>query len=967
MIRVWLSSIGGKGTYNLTVTSGTYTVGGQTVSSGGKIKVEFSGGTVYVTANGTRSAMGTSATVSRQSGGVKIAESLAPSNTYPGDMRFFYSNGTAYVVCYLYIEEYVYGVLPYEMDNSFPLEALKAQAVAARTYGMRAKTSSGVYDVTDTTNHQVFRGVNYNMDRCIQAVNETWNIVIKHNGSYAGAYFSASNGGQTEANNHVWGGTQLPYLQIKDDPYDLANTRAVSKSYMIYKSTSYGSSVSAYTMIKNALAKKLGGSAGDYTITQVTDVTLHTPMYAAPSKLYTQLRVTVTLGGGGSAWVDIPIFTTAESSLGLGINGSKNELYTVTAEENGFRVTARRYGHGVGMSQRGAQQMGETGLTYAQILGFYYTGVQRVRLNLKTNWPSNTQVPDPVEDPTGVTGETPARVSLSNPGDRLNLRASASASGSIIGKISHGEQVTVLSGDGTWCKVRYGTLTGYVGRAYLAIGETPSASTGNPGTAVVTLSSGTLNLRSEGRANATAIGRLPNGATVTVVEKGAVWTRVYYNGQTGYAMSDYLTFAEETPASEPTPGATAGGTAMVTLENTSETLNLRMDPEASAPILARLKHGTALTVLSRGAEWTQVSYAGMTGHVMNMFVTFAGDSGAAETPQPTQAPSPTQAAEPTAQPAMGPEVSIAWAKTNDGDRVNLRRTASTSSMVLVRVPHGAEVAVLDYGDTWCMVAYGDYIGYMVTEYLSATNPLSGGSGAAGSGSAAASAWIYTKDGSGVYFRKQATASSGYHALLTGGTEVAVNEIGETWCRVTYQGVMGFVLSDCLVFANPNGGTGASGGSAAAPQSAGKPSVSLAAGLLNTGTVRSGQNGLMVTLYQTPSTQADMAGTLIIGDAVEVTAYSGDLAEWVYVRCGAIQGYTRREYLSLDYKVACVKVNDADGKLSIRSEANAASTAVALLNNGAGVTMLTEPSGGWVYVRHQDGQEGFASSSYLQEQ
>jgi len=209
MIRVALTSIGGKRTYNLTLT-GSYTLNGSTLPSGSKVKVEFFGGAVYVTANGARQAMGSAATLNRISGGVKIAESLAPANVYPGDMRFVYSGGKAYVVCHLFLEEYVYGVLPYEMDNSFPLEALKAQAVTARTYALRAKTTAGVYDVTDTTNHQVFRGVAADKKRCIQAVDETWGVVLKHNGQYVNTFYSASNGGQTELNNHVWGGSRLP-------------------------------------------------------------------------------------------------------------------------------------------------------------------------------------------------------------------------------------------------------------------------------------------------------------------------------------------------------------------------------------------------------------------------------------------------------------------------------------------------------------------------------------------------------------------------------------------------------------------------------------------------------------------------------------------------------------------------------------------------------------------------------------
>ncbi|MCL1796642.1 MAG: SpoIID/LytB domain-containing protein, partial [Clostridia bacterium] len=334
-IRVWLSSIRTCLTYDITV-SGSYSIGGAQLSNGSSVKIEFSGGNVFVTTQGNRRNMGASATLSRQSGGVKIAQSLAPGNIYPGNLRFFYYGGTAYVVCDLYIEEYLYGVLPYEMDNSFPLETLKAQAVAARTYAMRAKSPSGNYDVTDTTTHQVFRGVNYTRTRCIQAVDETWGVVLKQENAYAAAYYSASNGGQTEAAQNAWGGSPVSYLTVKDDPFDLANLRSVKKSSLIATVPAPGSS--AYAMLQNALASKYGGSSAAYAIGRINDCTVHTPRFSAPSEVYSMLRVDITYNNGQTTIVDIPIFAIVKPTLGLSINSVQNELFTVERETNGFRI-----------------------------------------------------------------------------------------------------------------------------------------------------------------------------------------------------------------------------------------------------------------------------------------------------------------------------------------------------------------------------------------------------------------------------------------------------------------------------------------------------------------------------------------------------------------------------------------------------------------------------------------------------
>jgi SpoIID/LytB domain protein len=1058
MIRVRLSSIGSKTTYNLTV-SGSYKLGNTTLGNGSQVRVEFSGGTVYVTMNGSRSPMGASVTLSRQSGGVKIAESLAPSNLYPGDMRFFYAGGTAYVVCNLYMEDYVSGVLPYEMDNSFPLEALKAQAVAARTYAIRAKTSSGHYDVTDTTTHQVFRGVNAAKTRCIQAVNETWGVVLKYNGDYVGAYYSASNGGQTASNNQVWGGTALGYLPVRDDPYDLKNPSSVTKSYLIYSSPANGSSVSAYSMIQSALAKKLGGSAGNYTIQEITDVQLHTPKYPDPSKHYTQMRVSVRYSGGNTT-VDIPIFPTVESSLGLGINGNDNELYTVTQESRGFRVSARRYGHGVGMSQRGAQQMADDGLNYAQILGFYYAGATRVRMNFTSNWPSASPTPPPAEDPTpgGDSGaETTATVKLSDPSQRLNLRKEGSMTGTVIAKLSHGTEVTVLAKSGNWYRVRHGSLTGYVSAQYLVMNEitqpttpsTPSApSTGGEAKATVTLSSGRLNLRAEAHAMARIIGLIPNGAEVTVLEQGAAWSRVIYQGLSGYVSSQYLRFQQTAPVIPQTPAETPTiGTAVVTLENTSETLNFRQEPKLDAPILARLRHGTSLAVIERQSEWTKVVYAGVTGYVMNRYISY----GAAPTPAPTAAPTappavfapvqatvslssgnlnlrknpdtesdvltripdgarvtvtqessgwcaihyngfsgyvmrsylifdggnapqtpvatPAPTAAPTPPPEMSESTATAWINTNDRDRLNLRKSASSGSMVLVRVPFGEMVAVLSYGEEWTHVVYGEYNGYVSTKYLSATPP--GGAAplpaapqptaAPSNNDVGATAWI-AGGGSNINLRKKASTSSDILMEMPDGAQVLLLDSADGWCHVIYQGLAGYVYAPYVSTNAPGGASTPSAPSAPEPAPDDLYSGDLST-KLNSGKTKLNSPSATLHLFKEPNELGEESGKIGQGVSVNVLQYYGANAEWVYVTSDSGSGYALRQHFTLTNKVAAVYLSDTSTSLTVRKSASSSAGEITRLPHGTLLTVLSTNSG-WAEVRMSDGRTGYVSTNFI---
>ena len=78
-----------------------------------------------------------------------------------------------------------------------------------------------------------------------------------------------------------------------------------------------------------------------------------------------------TASGSRQLTLTCSIFTELENALGLGINGSANELWSVQKQGANWVLQARRYGHGVGMSQRGAMQMASLGYTYDQILGFY--------------------------------------------------------------------------------------------------------------------------------------------------------------------------------------------------------------------------------------------------------------------------------------------------------------------------------------------------------------------------------------------------------------------------------------------------------------------------------------------------------------------------------------------------------------------------------------------------------------------
>ena len=155
------------------------------------------------------------------------------NRNYFGSMKFWIDGVYVDVVNHVYLEKYLYGVVAYEMSNSFPLEALKAQSVAARGFAYKhlEGSRSAIYDIGDTSNDQVYKGFDPTLAnaKVRQAVDTTAGQVLTYNDSIITAYYAASNGGQTDRAENVWSAA-MPYLKIRLDPYDLANPSSMQKT-----------------------------------------------------------------------------------------------------------------------------------------------------------------------------------------------------------------------------------------------------------------------------------------------------------------------------------------------------------------------------------------------------------------------------------------------------------------------------------------------------------------------------------------------------------------------------------------------------------------------------------------------------------------------------------------------------------------------------------------------------------------
>lgn len=837
MVRVCLSSLGNPSLLQLTV-QGVYSVNGsasRVLSSGASATVRFNSttGKLTLTAGGTTTDMGGGFQLRRHQSsvesGIKIAQGRVSKNLYPADFTFTVRSDSSgyklYTVASVFIEDYLYGVLPYEMGNSSGLEALKAQAVAARTYTMRAMSAgaSRLYDVVDTTSDQVYSGTPSGNANCRAAVDATKGIVLKNGDAFTATYYTASNGGQTESIKNAWGSNSYSYLQVKDDPYDLNNPDSRKKSFFVRASGTQDNAKLASLLSQKAAAAFGSGAK----VTGVTQVYAHTPKYPEPSRLYTKLtfQVDYTQGGqAGQGALTFDIFSELETPLDMSINGGANELWSVEQAVGGYRVYARRYGHGLGMSQRGAMYMAQLGYTYDQILAFYFEGCTRVQYTFTRtilSAPSGggsqeetvAETPAPIDPPqTTVTpgGDSALQARVTTAQGSLNLRLSPATNARVLCTIPQYTVIELTAHGETWSKTSYNGHTGYVMTKFLTLLSAPTATetpapTGAPDQpaapryARVTTRQGSLNLR------ATQGGRvlqtIPQNDLVLLEEEGSVWCKVTYGGYTGFVMREFLTLLDAQPAqsplpsTSPTPGQGALRYARVTTVQGS--LNLRAAPQKNADVLRTIPQYAEIEITQYGAVWCKTSYGGTVGYVMTSFLTFiAQPSAPAETPAPTG--SPSAAGSPAqVQAPLGV--------------VSLRSLPQADGPVLMGIAHQEYVMLLQYGESWCYVVYNGVYGYLPTASLTLTggvpNPTAAPVPTAQPGLLSQQARVTTQSGS-LNLRAAARKNATVLRTIPQYALVTVEERGNAWCRVVYAGTGGYVMTQFLTFLSSEEGASA---------------------------------------------------------------------------------------------------------------------------------------------------------------
>jgi stage II sporulation protein D len=249
------------------------------------------------------------------------------------------------------LEDYLEGVLPYEMDPDWPLEALKAQAVVARSfaYANRGKFSKDGFDLTADTRSQMYRGVSAVNARVRQAVKETRGEVLGWHGQLLRVYYHACCGGATENAAEAWGGDP------KDTPRPL---RGVKDPWCRISPHMHWTAYFAWQDLMTAIQERenLPGPLKSLRIG-------HRDLAG---------YVTTFIGRAGRRSVTVKS-TDLRSGLGAGELKS-TRIARVVVKKKGVEFIGAGSGHGVGLCQWGARAQAEKGRSYEQILRFYFPG-----------------------------------------------------------------------------------------------------------------------------------------------------------------------------------------------------------------------------------------------------------------------------------------------------------------------------------------------------------------------------------------------------------------------------------------------------------------------------------------------------------------------------------------------------------------------------------------------------------------
>ncbi|MBQ6562827.1 MAG: SH3 domain-containing protein [Clostridiales bacterium] len=416
-----------------------------------------------------------------------------------------------------------------------------------------------------------------------------------------------------------------------------------------------------------------------------------------------------------------------------------------------------------------------------------------------------------------------------------------------------------------------------------------------------TVTGGWLRLRDAPSYDSNTIASYFTGTKVTVLSTSGGWSYVQMSdGKTGYMNSSFLSYGSGSSTPSVPSGSSIYATAYVTSSNGGR-VALRAGAGKSYAVITYCNVGTKITVLNAGSTWDRIQVGSTIGYMMAKYITFSpvspGEGGGGIVPT-----TPT----------------TAYVTSGNGKNVNLRSGPGKGYSVIASFPVGKQVTILSKGTTWHYIQVGSLKGYMMRQYLTATDP-----GGHDPFPITGTAYVTSANGKGVRLRSGPGTGYSVIGLYEVNTLVTILEGGPSWCRIQIGSQVGYMMTKFLTK---------------------KPGPSPEPPVVHYTAYVTSPNGKDVYLRYGPSTAEAAIALYPVGTEVTVLKTNGT---WDYVMIGTRTGYMMHKYLTtspVTNVITDVSISNSSPKVNDTLTANivpGSATASYTWINDLGVVLSSE--------------------------
>lgn len=280
--------------------------------------------------------------------------------TYRGGILLKRKKGRIQLINKIPMEEYLKGVLPYEIGvlKEWGTEALKAQAIAARTYTYKNLAPNKPFDLYADTRDQVYNGIKSEYPLSNQAIQATSGLVLTYKGSLINAYYHSTSAGFLASKHEVWGGVKEPYLMSHKDLNPYGKPWSYRSKYSSWKKT--------YSWSKVTQLFKKNAKKSRYTPSISFNKVRNLEVVARTSSGRVKILKVKTDNGSFTVHGDKTRWLFQEKSI------LPSAWFSVITGTKVLTIKGKGFGHGIGLDQMGARERSRKGQSYKTILSAYY-------------------------------------------------------------------------------------------------------------------------------------------------------------------------------------------------------------------------------------------------------------------------------------------------------------------------------------------------------------------------------------------------------------------------------------------------------------------------------------------------------------------------------------------------------------------------------------------------------------------